>query len=162
MGGYTPPTFTPPTAESVQNDPGYQFRLKSGTEALNRAAAAKGVLRTGGTLKDILSYGQDLGSQEYGNAFDRYMQQYGAQRQNAQDVYQAQLQQQQLAAMGRRGGGGEDFPPPPEAPDYGPPDDYGDPGAGGDPYGGGGDPYGASGTANPGGRPYGRDRGDYY
>src|SRR5687767_5802780 len=48
------PDFRPPSFDEAFSDPGYQFRLRSGTDALERSAAARGVLRTGGTLKDIV------------------------------------------------------------------------------------------------------------
>jgi hypothetical protein len=41
-------------------------------KALERSAAARGGLLSGGTLKGIQRFGQDLASQEYGNAFNRY------------------------------------------------------------------------------------------
>jgi hypothetical protein len=66
--------FKPPTQEEVMADPGVQFRLGQGVNALERSASAKGTLRNGGTLKDIIGFGQDLGSQEYGNAYNRAFQ----------------------------------------------------------------------------------------
>jgi hypothetical protein len=75
---YTPATpFTMPTAADMAADPGYQFRLQQGQEALERSGAARGVTRTGGTLKDILDYGQRAASQEYGNVYNRMSGQYG-------------------------------------------------------------------------------------
>lgn len=56
-----------------QADPGYAFRLAEGQKALERSAAAKGGLLSGATLKGIQRYGQDLASQEYQNAFQRYL-----------------------------------------------------------------------------------------
>jgi hypothetical protein len=55
-----------------QADPGYAFRLSEGTKALERSAAARGGLLSGGTGKALQRFGQDLGSQEYTNAFNRY------------------------------------------------------------------------------------------
>lgn len=55
-----------------QQDPGYAFRQSEGMKALERSAAARGGLLSGGTLKGIERYGQDLASQEYQNAFNRY------------------------------------------------------------------------------------------
>ena len=55
-----------------QQDPGYAFRLAEGQKALDRAAAARGGLISGGALKAAQRYGQDMGSQEYQNAFNRY------------------------------------------------------------------------------------------
>jgi len=64
--------FEGPTAADMAADPGYQFRLRQGQEALERSGAARGVTNTGGTLRDILDYGQQAASQEYGNV-DRRM-----------------------------------------------------------------------------------------
>ena len=55
-----------------QQDPGYAFRQSEGMKALERSAAARGNLLSGGTLRGIQRFGQDLASQEYGNAFNRY------------------------------------------------------------------------------------------
>ena len=55
-----------------QADPGYAFRLGEGQKALERAAAARGGLISGGALKAATRYGQDAASQEYQNAFNRY------------------------------------------------------------------------------------------
>jgi len=75
---YTAPVpFTMPTAADMAADPGYQFRLQQGQQALERSGAARGVTRTGGTLKDILDYGQRAASQEYGNVYNRMAGQYG-------------------------------------------------------------------------------------
>jgi hypothetical protein len=53
-------------------DPGYQFRMDQGTKALERSAASRGGLISGNTGGALQKYGQDLGSQEYQNAFNRY------------------------------------------------------------------------------------------
>lgn len=55
-----------------QADPGYAFRLAEGQKALDRQAAARGGLISGGALKAAARYGQDMGSQEYQSAFNRY------------------------------------------------------------------------------------------
>jgi len=55
-----------------QADPGYAFRLSEGQKALDRSAAARGGLISGGALKAATRYGQDMGSQEYQNAYNRY------------------------------------------------------------------------------------------
>lgn len=79
--------FVAPDATSIANDPGYQFRLSQGQKALEQSAAGRGVLRTGGTLKDILGYGQNFASQEYGNAFDRARQTFDTNYGVARDVF---------------------------------------------------------------------------
>lgn len=90
------PDFMSPSFADAQNEPGYQFRLQSGVDALQNSAAARGVLRTGGTLKDILSYGQRYGQAEYANLFNRAMQAYGLNRETAMQRYAPQLQYIQM------------------------------------------------------------------
>ena len=58
--------------EQFQQDPGYAFRQSEGMKALERSAAARGNLMSGSTMKGIQRFGQDLASQEYQNAFNRY------------------------------------------------------------------------------------------
>jgi hypothetical protein len=58
--------------EQFQADPGYGFRMSEGLKALDRSAAARGGLLSGATLKGATRYGQDVASQEYQNAFNRY------------------------------------------------------------------------------------------
>jgi hypothetical protein len=58
--------------QDFQADPGYAFRMSEGLKSLDRQAAARGGLISGGALKAAQRYGQDLGSQEYQNAFNRY------------------------------------------------------------------------------------------
>jgi hypothetical protein len=55
-----------------QADPGYAFRLAEGQKALERTAAARGGLLSGAALKAATRYGQEAGSQEFTNAFNRY------------------------------------------------------------------------------------------
>ena len=80
--------FAAPTGETMLNEPGFQFRLDQGRKALEASAAGRGVLRSGGTLKDILGYGQNFASQEYGNVFNRAAQEYDMNRTNAFDTWQ--------------------------------------------------------------------------
>ena len=53
-------------------DPGYAFRLSEGNKALERSAAARGMLMSGSMFKGAQRFGQDLASQEYQNAFNRF------------------------------------------------------------------------------------------
>jgi hypothetical protein len=64
--------YTPFGMGQFQQDPGYAFRLSEGQKALDRQAAARGGLMSGGALKAAQRYGQEMGSQEYTNAFNRY------------------------------------------------------------------------------------------
>lgn len=58
-------------AQFLQMDPGYAFRLSEGQKALDRSAAARGGLISGAALKAAQRYGQESGSQEYSNAYNR-------------------------------------------------------------------------------------------
>jgi hypothetical protein len=65
-------------------DPGTQFRVQQGLNAMNATAAARGGLISGNALKAGQDYGQAQGSQEYGAAFNRYLQNYA----NSQNTFQ--------------------------------------------------------------------------
>lgn len=64
--------YTPFSMEQFQQDPGYAFRMREGLKALDRSAAARGGLLSGNQLRGVTQFGQDLASQEYTNAFNRY------------------------------------------------------------------------------------------
>jgi hypothetical protein len=78
-----------------QADPGYAFRLKEGLKAAEGSAAARGGLLSGATTRGVQRRAQDLASQEYGNAYDRY-------RQQKQDLYNILAAQQ---GVGTQAGG---------------------------------------------------------
>lgn len=61
------------TAQSsgFQADPGYKFRLAEGQKAIERSAAARGLLGSGATLKAANNFAQDTASAEYGNYWNR-------------------------------------------------------------------------------------------
>jgi hypothetical protein len=87
--------------DQFQQDPGYAFRMSEGMKGLERSAAARGGLLSGGTLKGIQRYGQDMASQEYQNAFNRY----GIERERRLNPLQSlagvgQTTSQQLGAAG--------------------------------------------------------------
>jgi hypothetical protein len=56
---------------AFQADPGYQFRLGEGNKAIERAAASRGGMYSGATLKALQRFGQDHASNEFGNVFAR-------------------------------------------------------------------------------------------
>jgi hypothetical protein len=64
--------YKPFTMAEFQADPGYTFRLAEGKKALERQAAARGGLISGAALKAATRYGQEMGSEEFMNAFNRY------------------------------------------------------------------------------------------
>jgi hypothetical protein len=78
--------YTPFSMQTFQQDPGYGFRLKEGQQALDRSAAARGGLISGGALKAAQRYGQEMGSQEYMNAFNRYQTERAARLQPLQSL----------------------------------------------------------------------------
>lgn len=61
----------------MMQDPSYKFRLSEGLKALDRQAAARGGLISGGALKAAQRYGQEAASQEYGNIWNRLASQAG-------------------------------------------------------------------------------------
>jgi hypothetical protein len=71
-------------------DPGYQFRLKQGQDAIQRSAAGHGLLHSGNTLAALNDYTQGQASNEFqnsfGRAYDTYNQNYKA-FQGQQDQY---------------------------------------------------------------------------
>lgn len=73
VGQMQDPTFQKSfQASDFQKDPGYDFRMQQGQQALERSAAAKGGLNSGGTMRSLSRYGQDYASNEYGKAYDRF------------------------------------------------------------------------------------------
>lgn len=64
-GMSTPDTAAMETA--LQNFPGYQFAFDQGQQALDRSAASRGLLLSGGQVKDSQAYGQGMASQQFGN-----------------------------------------------------------------------------------------------
>lgn len=77
-------------ASSLTSDPGYQFQLNQGQQALTRAQAAQGV--TGGAaLKEIDRYNQDYAGTAYNTAYQRaqgtFQQNYQNQASQAQQNF---------------------------------------------------------------------------
>lgn len=70
---------------ALAQDPGYQFRMAQGTNALDRSAAARGMLNSGAQQKALVGYGQGLASEELNNAFNRV----GAVQNNSQQAANA-------------------------------------------------------------------------
>ena len=69
------PAFQGPGADFTK-DPGYEFRVAEGMKALERSAASRGGLLSGGTAKAIERYGQDFASNEYANVYNRALGEY--------------------------------------------------------------------------------------
>ena len=93
----------------LTQDPGYAFRLSEGQKALERSAAARGGLLSGATGKNLLRFGQEMGSQEYEKAYARAMDKYNAAMQREATGYNrlanmagiGQTTAQQLGAAGQ-------------------------------------------------------------
>ena len=76
----------------LEADPGYQFRLKQGEKSIQRSNAAKGLLQSGKTLKDLSSFSQGLASQEYGDAYNRAVGRFGMRQGQSRDARDRALQ----------------------------------------------------------------------
>lgn len=53
--------------------PGYQFRFDEGMRAVENSAAARGLLGSGGTLKDLVRFGSGIAADDYNDQFNRNM-----------------------------------------------------------------------------------------
>ncbi len=71
-----PPPFQSPSMEQFQQEPGLQALMAMGQQALERGAAAKGSILSGGFQKALQRYSQDYASNEYGNAYGRALGNY--------------------------------------------------------------------------------------
>jgi hypothetical protein len=60
-------------AAGFQTDPGYQFRLQQGLDAINAKASAMGGRHGGATLKALMEHGQNFASNEFQNYANRTM-----------------------------------------------------------------------------------------
>ena len=85
-------------AGDYQADPGYAFRLSEGQKALDRQAAARGGLISGGALRAAQRYGQEMGSQEFQNAYNRAFTGYGTEVARENQLYNRQAA---LAGIGQ-------------------------------------------------------------
>lgn len=71
------------TPTDVQNEPGYQFGLQQGMNALNNRLAAGGNYYSGAAIKQSQRYAQDYAGTKYNDAFNRL----ASQRQNQYNMY---------------------------------------------------------------------------
>jgi hypothetical protein len=69
--GFMAPFNAPFQAPTGTDDPGFAFAMEQGQKALERSAAAKGTLLTGGTLKDLAGFTTGMALQGYGDAWNR-------------------------------------------------------------------------------------------
>lgn len=71
LEGQLPELTSKFTANDLTNDPGYQFQLDQGLDAITAAGRAGGSLDSGATLKALLEYGQGHAGKFYNEAFNR-------------------------------------------------------------------------------------------
>lgn len=103
----TVPWFDPKSV-NLTADPGYKFRLQTGADAITAAGSAMGNLGSGNLGVALTQYGQNLGSQEYGAAYGRAMDEYNAALQGQNTIYNrlagvagtGQIAANQLASTG--------------------------------------------------------------
>jgi hypothetical protein len=60
------------TIDDFHKDPAYDFTLSEGQKALDRSAAAKGVLGSGTYLKDLTKYNQNFANTKYDESYNRF------------------------------------------------------------------------------------------
>lgn len=90
-GAFTAPFNGQFSAPTGTDDPGFQFAVEEGQKAMERSAAAKGNLLTGGFMKDLAKYTTGAALQNYQGAYDRALNtfdtNYGIFRNNQQDPF---------------------------------------------------------------------------
>ncbi len=85
------------------SDPSYEFRKQESINALDRSAASRGNILSGAQNKAITRYAGNLASQEYGNAFNRYMAKENQRFNQQKNIYDTNLNTQKvLAGVGQQ------------------------------------------------------------
>jgi len=88
-------------------DPGYQFRLQEGIDALDQSAASRGRTQSGAQGKAIAGYAGDMASQEYSNAFNRWQSEESNRYGRELGTYNTNTQQDQfLSGQGQAAAAG--------------------------------------------------------
>ena len=100
---FSHPDFQAPDPSDVFNEPAYQFRFREGQRSIENSRAAQGLTRTGATLKALTEYGQNFGSNEYSNVYNRAGQNYATNRSNRADIYNTNLNSRFNAWNANRG-----------------------------------------------------------
>ncbi len=105
FGGMVAPytqNFSAPTAAQAEAQPGYQFARDQGLQAIDRSAAAKGTLLTGGNLKDLSTFAGGIASQNYNNVYNQNANTFGINRDIAYRNQDAPFNKlYNLSALGR-------------------------------------------------------------
>lgn len=66
--------FDPAALEAFRRSPDYKFALEEGLKSVEASRAAKGLLKSGGTLEELQERGSGLASQNFGNYVSRLLQ----------------------------------------------------------------------------------------
>lgn len=82
----------------LQNEPGYQFQLQQGQQALDRKAAAGGGFYSGEGLRGAAAYNQGLAGTTFNDAYNRQFNAFQTNRANTLNPLQALAGQGQTAA----------------------------------------------------------------
>jgi hypothetical protein len=94
--------FQAPSPDQIAKDQSYQFQLGEGLKGIERGAAAKGTLLTGGTLKSLNQFGQGLASTFNDKYYNRALGEYGLKKQNFQENQDRPFTKlSQLATLGK-------------------------------------------------------------
>lgn len=93
--GFSPQDFL------ANKDPGYDFELQQGQQALQNSAAGQSGALSGAAVKDLLGYSQGFARTGYDNAFNRYQTQQGNIFSRLSGI--AQLGQSAAANVGNQG-----------------------------------------------------------
>lgn len=90
FGPGSTPAFKAPTLSDAENQPGYQFSLQQGDKGILQGAAAAGGSISGGTIKQLAQFNQNLGENDYNNVFSQalagYQQSLATQAQQFQQL----------------------------------------------------------------------------
>jgi hypothetical protein len=66
--------FNSAALDAFKNSPDYQFAFNEGQRALEFSNAAKGQLLSGNNMRDLVSFGQGMATQNFGNYANRLLQ----------------------------------------------------------------------------------------
>lgn len=89
--------FSKFTLQDFMKDPGYQFRVKEGERAALAGGSASGMLGSGNMKAALTQLGQSLATDEYSNAYARWLDEYN------RVASLANMGQQQSQAVGSMG-----------------------------------------------------------
>lgn len=71
LAGANGPDAATAAMKNFYTSPGYQFRMDEGLRGVDASAAARGMLRSGATLKGEMDYAQGQASSEFSNYYNR-------------------------------------------------------------------------------------------